>query len=347
MESTVFDGMGDLVTDIVPATPPTDETTKDDVTGEDQNQTDSDATDPNDSTSSDTTDANDGNDSTDDDLELSRSLFSLVGIPVTDEDLKDSSIEGIASKIKTYVTEKENQLNALTEDNDVKDLIEWKKQGGDLETFRTAPKRIEFAKIELTDTDLDSAEKIMIDSLIARGDMDESEVRELVDLYKDKGTLIDRAKKELIKLDSANEKEVSDYAKAIEESNKKIDEANKAIWKEVNESLESAKIGNFEIPKNDKDDFKKFILPDSKGNIIADEKRAKLTTQQHLLIDYLIFKDFKIDGVSGLNYKEKVNEHKKVGLSKVVGGSSSRDKEQAVVNVTPDEFFGGQNKNLN
>lgn len=278
------------------------------------------------------------NDVSDQDKVLAQSLFALVGIEVDDESLKDTSIEGIAEIIKNHNTLKETQFKDF-EDPEIQELAAWKKQGGDLESFKAAPKRIEYSKIEVSDTNLETAESLMLDILKDKG-LDEDEAKEQIDFYKDRGTLVKNTKKELDRLDSLNATLVEDYkAEKLKEA-KANEEAIIETWKKVTESIESSKIGNFEIPKNEKESFKKYILPDEKGFSKSFEKREKLTLEQHLLIDYLIFKDFKIEGSSGIDLKSKVIEHNnKIGLSKVISSNSSKDKEKVIKVTSIDDFF--------
>lgn len=127
----------------------------------------------------------------------------------------------------------------------------------------------------------------------------QDEVNDLISLWEDKGILFDKAKLSYNALETKHKAFVDSQLKAEEEKIKAIEEDNKKTIAEVNSILEKNDFGGMGIPATDLKAFKEALFKeDVEGNTLVGLKRQALTLGQRLMIDYLVFKDFKGVGIT-------------------------------------------------
>jgi hypothetical protein len=264
-------------------------------------------------------------DNSDDDSEkLVSEFFKIIGV---EEEIKLESfdINTLAEKTKEIIEKVREEVAELKSDEDIVKLAEWKKSGGTLNTFMAIPQRIEYSKLELKEEDEESQIGAIKTYLTLKGD-DAQEIDERIEFLKDKGKLLENAQKALINLDKLNEKEVNDYQASetarIKEQTDKIENT----WKEVETIVKSGVVNDYKLPESEKATFSKYVLRDEKGVSQADLKRGQLTTQQMLLIDYLIMKDFKVVGLDKLKV-DKQPEQRSIGVMFKGKSSAQNTKE--------------------
>lgn len=252
-----------------------------------------------------------------DDFNLADTFFSKVGITKTG---KIGTLDELAIATKEVIDELQSEINEYKSTPVVNELIEWFKKGGDLESFKLKPTRYDYSDINLED--LETQKEIIRQLRISEGE-DEEVVEEEISYLEQGGRLRDRATKGLARLDKANEKEVNDFNAQVEQDLQQQQESINNVWKEVETTINKGTISGFVLPKEELKSFSTYILRDTKGVSVAEQKRNTLTIEQQLLIDYIIMKDFNVKGLK--NNKTVVEEGSRT-LSKLALGDSKKIK---------------------
>lgn len=182
-------------------------------------------------------------------------------------------------------------------------------EGKSLETFLTKNEKPAFEQIEIKPFDsLEEAEKpkainnlksIINMDLKAKG-VSEEDINTLTSLYESNGTLFDKAKASKDSLKVVHKAQV-DQKLAIE--NQRIAQeqvAQQAEYNLVKEMIIKNDINGTSIPVADVKAFQSAMLNpiDAQGRTIMDTKREELTLAQRTLLDYIVFKGFKVTGLT-------------------------------------------------
>lgn len=236
----------------------------------------------------------------------------LVGI---EEDLEDFSVDSIASVVKTVIEKERESIANLTADEDIKSLIEWKKNGYDLESFLQAPKvfnKADYSVVEDGDAILSHVYKTM------KG-LDDGDTMSMIEALS-----VDPAKKqtkveEFLSLLETSSKESYDAYVASQQS--KVD-AKKEQFNQIKQSIDTGDLGYTTITDpNERVAFNKYL-----NSPEVDKKWASLTPQQTATLEYLIYKDFNVSGFKAPVGTPKKEEQKRKPIQIVnITSKTSRD----------------------
>ena len=245
-------------------------------------------------------------------------FFADAGIELEEGDSLDineeTTLTEIAQRVKTYVDKIKSEKEEY--DDEVKDFINFKKIGGSLEEFRQAPRRIEYDKIaeQLNDENFKDSENIVRIAL-QRKDLPNDVIDTAINTFKDKGELVNQAKNILLKENEVNKKEYEDWIANINEQNKKIKEENDNYIKDVKNTVDSGKFAGIVLSKQEISNFNDFILKvdSNTKSTKAAEKYSKLTVEQQLFLDYIVFNDFDLRKIQKTDKVETKPIVKRVG----------------------------------
>lgn len=192
-----------------------------------------------------------------------------------------------------------------------------------IDTFLEKNKQPEFKSIkieQIADSNdeakntaiLNNQKQIIKMDLSSKG-MNQDDIDNLISLYEDKGTLYDKAKEAFNGLDKRHKESVDVKLKSEEARIKQEQKELQDTIAKVNTIIDSNDFGGVSIPMDDVKGFKDAILKpvDDDGNTILDYKRSKLTIQQRLLLDYMVWKDLKNVGLSPVKNLNKKFTFKK------------------------------------
>jgi len=215
-------------------------------------------------------------------------------------------------------------------------------EGKSIETFLAKNEKPAFESIDIKPiADLDDTQKAtMISNLkslismdLKSKGVDDDTITNLTALYEANGTLFDKAKasKEgLIKTHKAN---VEAKIKAEEAQ---IEQDRVTAQKEINavrEMITKNDINGTSIPAGDIKAFSDAMFKpvNAQGDTLMDVKRNKLTLAQRALIDYIVFKDFKVTGLAtktptkSFDFSKIKSENDKRKGGRTNGASSTGD----------------------
>lgn len=180
--------------------------------------------------------------------------------------------------------------------------------GKSLETFLAKSEKPIFTSIEIKPlVDVEEAAKPkMIDNLKTLIKMDftnkgvpEDDIAGMIQLYEANGSLYEKGKAAKDNLSKAHTAQVDAKIKE-EEARLQVEEQKvQADIKKVDEMITKNDIAGIQIPAADIRPFKDAMLRslNAQGRTLMDDKREKMTLEQRVLLDYLIFKDLKVTGL--------------------------------------------------
>lgn len=184
----------------------------------------------------------------------------------------------------------EKTVNEFFEGNpDIKAFYEHLEKGGTKESFFKTKEKL--GEVDITDDK--GKEEAILRNLKIKG-FDDKRAKGWLKMVIDSNGLEAEAKvaeTELKAYDAEVEKATADQA-ALDQQNhlNKV----KAHWDKINNIVANGKLVNYEIPETDRKPFFEFIgrRIDAKGNTAMTLKKEELPLEQHIEIDYLIYKGF-------------------------------------------------------
>ena len=179
------------------------------------------------------------------------------------------------------------------------------KEGRSIETLIEKSRTPEFKTVKLEQTSdsndegknntiIANQKKILSMHLASKG-LTPDDIETFTTLYEDKGTLYDKAKEAYQALEKGHKERVDATLKAeqdrIEAEQKEI----KETFDKVVKMVDTNNFGGLSIPAADLKLFKEALTKtDREGYTLIQHKRANLSLEQRVLLDYFVFKDLKV-----------------------------------------------------
>lgn len=226
-----------------------------------------------------------------------------------EEEFEDTE-EGIQLLVEAASKKRaEEVMNVYFEEYpDVKELLEYRRLGGDPDKFfETKFPEVDYSKVELREDDTSQQEQVILHELQSvRGYTKEEAKAELED-YKNGGILESKAKRAL---NALKVKQQQDQESLVEEQQKQR-EAQIQEQEEYKESVvktieESTAFNNIKLPSKDKQAFIDYLfkpVKDGKSQAMLNAEQASL--EKRLAIDLLLFKDFDLGSLVDRKAKDK------------------------------------------
>ena len=220
----------------------------------------------------------------------------------------------------------------------VKDHLKYVQQGGDPQQFLQAhTPEVEYSNVEIKDDDINTQKALVEHYFASRGD-DKAFVQDRIEAYEDKGTLKDmatRAKNSLVQGQS--------YERETLMENQRLADADRTAeaertWGEVTEIVtKNEAINGLPIAQKERNKFLDYISKqvDRNGNTQRDIDSGKLTLEQQLGADYLLYKGMKLDSFigkkAGTKAASNLRERMQLNSKKAKGTRTVTDPTDNVV----------------
>lgn len=236
-----------------------------------------------------------------------------------DLDLEDDSIEAIE---KFYGKREEKvKLNAvqefIEEVPEVKDLIEHLTKGGSVKTWKQEQEAKEL-NIVFEKDDIDGKAAFMVEIYKNKG-IPEKRAKLLVEALKDDNELDTEVDKEVETIKTSEQKKAAADKQREQQEFLENQARNKEVIEKVSGIVKQGKlVNNYVIPDTDKKAFNEFIFSEA-----ISKKYETLSYEQRLMLDYIIFKDFKIKALETKIVDNSGVNKPRVRLSGGDGGSGS------------------------
>lgn len=182
--------------------------------------------------------------------------------------------------------------------------------GRSIETFISRNEKPMFESIEIKPIDqVEEADKpkmianlksVISMDLSSKG-VDEDAIKSLLDVYEAGGQLYDKAKTHKENLIKAHKANVDARIKAEEDAITQQQQAAQQEIKMMKDMITKNNFNGLQIPTTDIKAFTDAMFRpiDARGNTAMDLRREKLSLAERGLIDYLVFKGFKVSGIGG------------------------------------------------
>jgi len=166
--------------------------------------------------------------------------------------------------------------------------------------------------------------------------MADDDINNLINLYEANGSLYDKARGAKENLGKTHKANVDAKVKAEEDALKQQEEENRQVIAQLDKIITTNSFNGSQIPVADVKAFKDamFRPVNQNGDTLMDVKRSKLNLEQRALIDYIIFKDFKVTGLANkpkdvkkFEFKKNNEENDKRKGGRMSGGSSGSGKD--------------------
>lgn len=306
-----------------------DEKKVEDTTKEEDNQGEQ-----NSSSNEEDTQENEEEDLNEEDLDNSIVKLVMKQVGIEFEDEFEDSEEGIAQYTRKAAEKMAEDFihNGLPEQ--ARDLIQYLQAGGDPSVYiQTKFPETDYSKIEFNEEDINLHEQLVRADLVAKGYSGE-EIKQEIEDFKNGGLLESRAKRALSSLqakqqqeqDSLVEKQIQAQTQAIEDERK--------YWESVkNTILKSSEFKGLKVPENEKNKFFDYLSkPVQNNKSQRDLDLEKLTDEDSLAIDWLLFKGFDLNSLveRRANDKKVKTLKERLAESKLRKQGESRQSTQDV-----------------
>lgn len=263
-------------------------------------------------------------------------LKTLYG--VTDE--FENSIEGLQKFVDTLTPKQAEKVleEKFTKYPVMRELEAHLEAGKSLESFFNV-KQVETSKLpiyKLTGDDKKDAEtkayfKDVIKANGAELGLTEKQVSRMIEAGELEGSLEEDYKEAVESWNGRRDVQAKQLSQQEEQQRLADIEEQKQVVTKINTLIDAGTVGEAIIPKAEREEFKKFqLLQDDKGVTARDKAIGALSLEKSLLIDYLIFKDFKIKGLTFAPSKvQQLADLNNKRAGTVVGGNGGNAAEGA------------------
>lgn len=272
-----------------------------------------------------------GADGNQEEVPLTLELQQKIGIEVLGEDGKPKQYTEDITGLTQMVTDVAEELNNRERKEffetypEVAALTKHLMNGGTSEDFFKKQSE-SWKNVSLKDADENLKLSIVTKDLIAKG-FETKEAEETAKLYKDSNKLDDMADKALKSRQAAEDKAIQDKALADKAAyDEQVANATKE-WKAIEGIINKGDLSLITIPEVEKKAFNAYISKavDDKGNSQLELDRAKLSLEQKLAFDYLIYAKLDITKL----VQNKAATMKAQSLRTRLGGSQKEGIQNA------------------
>lgn len=249
-----------------------------------------------------TTEGNEGDDKPVTVIDQLKTLYSI------DEGDFENDIEGIQKFIDALTPKQAQKVldEKFTKYPVMKELEAHLEAGKSLESFFNV-KQVETSKLpiyklsgdEKKDAETKAYFKEVIKANGAEMGLTEKQISRMIEAGDLEGSLEEDYQEAVKSWNGRRDAQTQALTQQQEQQKIKEETEQKDIVLKINTLIDAGTVGEAIIPKAEREDFKKFqLLQDDKGTTARDIAISKLSLEKSLLIDYLIFKDFKIKGLT-------------------------------------------------
>jgi len=176
-------------------------------------------------------------------------------------------------------------------------MLEYYEAGGDLRQFSKAYfEGINWSNYDISD---ESAQKSVIREALAMAGESKEDIDEMINEWSDLGTLEKHAKRNLSKLQKAQEDYKSEMVEYQKQQEAAQAEANRRHWESFRQDLFSKEnIKGFKLTPKQKEDMWRFItVPDKRTGLTGLQKHYQEDKDSQLLYTYLAMNNWNLDSL--------------------------------------------------
>ncbi len=255
------------------------------------------------------------------DTPIYESLNKLIGYEVDGE--FEESVEGIAEYTKKVGQKMaESEVKELFEAYpDVKEYLQFRLNDGDpAKYFESRFGDMDYSKIKITEQD-EATQELVVKKYLSAQDYNEDEIAEFIKDYKDTNLLYKTAQKVVSKLVTTQSAKKEALVSSQAEKAMKAEQDREQFVQEISSTIEKGSLHDLIIPEKERREFKSWLLNvDKKGETRRQQVMSKLSMEQKLQLEYLVFKGFNLKDL----VRKEATQTKIDFLKKQTGDKGSR-----------------------
>lgn len=229
-------------------------------------------------------------------------VLGALGMEQNEETPYTNDTEGLTRAVQDkYKTDLPNLVNQelqrlFSVNEQTQQLFEHLSEGNSVDSFIQERAQQDFQSYDIS---VEDGQKGLIRSHFTELGLGDAEINAIIKTKVNDGSLKDFSKGIYDNKMQAHQQVVE--ATKAEERAQKIQQQQEAqqINAEINDILNSGKLVDYQLPVNEVSEFKNFIYGKDEQGVSATSKAYnQATREQKLLIDYLLFKGFKLSGAT-------------------------------------------------
>lgn len=228
-------------------------------------------------------------------------IMTKLGYDFGDESFDDTP-EGILELTRSAAEKlsEETLDNIFTAHPSLKEHFEFLQNGGKSEDYVQMTSEPDFASLNISGNS-DIQKQLLTDYFLAKGE-DEAFAQDMIESYEDKGTLeqkAEAAKNAFARVQNDRRSELLTKQREVAEAKR---QATIETWNTVKATVSKAtELSGIAIPEKDRNKFMEYISApvDKDGRTARDLAASKLTLEQQLTLDYLLFKGMNVGAMVG------------------------------------------------
>lgn len=225
-------------------------------------------------------------------------LAQEMGIELGEDEEFEDSIEGV----KKFTVKAAEELATAQLENifeqlpDVKEYMQFRINGGDPKEYQKASTATDYEALEIGEDDT-STQKMVIREHLVREGYEKEEIQEMLEDFEDTGMLFKQSKRYQKRLITADKKAKEALVENQRIEAEKQEKQNQKTWKEIKEIVDGGELQGVVIPKTDQKGFMDWMSKpvDDKGNTARTLEKAKMSREQMLTIEYLVYKKLNLN----------------------------------------------------
>lgn len=266
-------------------------------------------------------------------LRLTDEIKETLGYELDGE--YEDTIEGLVELTKDAAGQMaEQELGGLfSQFPEVQDLLQYRLNGGDPETFfDTYKQSLEWSDVEFDEENADQHEQIVASYFQSEG-WDNDEIKETIEDFRESGILDRQANRFLDKLAEKQENQKEELLKQQQKKKEEQQEQIKEFWNDVEEKVDKARdFKGLPIKEAQKDEFfdylSKPVNEQGMSQRDVDVQNADMETQ--LAMDLLLYYDFDLSDIIDKKAKSKKAGDLRERLKRSSDRNGLKDKSNTV-----------------
>ena len=206
--------------------------------------------------------------------------------------------------------------------------------GMSIDSFLKERERPDWKKFNIEE---ETGQEQMTRYALAQMGNDSDAVDALVEMYKNKGVLEEKAKSFFANADAADKKAIEQQKQQEKEQAQQMRQQQEEIAKQAEQLLNKGEIMGVTIPKKEQNEFRAFLYGhDDQGVSLAAKKFSEISLDKQMLINWILYKDFQVKGIATkAGQKATLDDMMKQNAKRSTTGKVKEESKKGGVNKKP------------
>lgn len=253
-------------------------------------------------------------------------IINIIKDAVNIDALKDKTFDNTQEGLTNLISEvrkvggQEELKNMLSEKPLMAQLYEHYEQGKSDASFFQRNSTPDYKQFDL---ESEEGQKALLTHSLSKRGVDKEIIDITLEKYENDGNLKEKAEADFKLLDDSEKERLQAIEQAEIEYNRKVQEQQKEIDLEINKVLKSKKILGVSLDDQETKNFQRYLIEQVELEGGQKIKRSeadynKLSVEEQLFFNYLLFKELKVKGIEGKKIKDQQLGKLNSGSKKIV-----------------------------